>query len=334
MRGRAPAQHRALAGGQDSGQIGGLECWEPGARRGRRRGVRGAGALLHAPLDLSRRHTSTRGAAPASPPRAGRSRSAPILRSTVLPGVPIRSPKQDGRELAPGAGRSPAGSASLRRHVRLQSRRRGGRDHGRGDRSGDRLRRHPSRPQGREAGVRGHGPREGPSGDRGAARQPGLEGEDHPGGRRPPARGDPRAHHRHDRVRRLRRRGLRDRGRARADGDQADGLRRARRGHAGPRDPRVEHLVAVRHRDGGGHAPAGQGLRLPLLLPRLDDAADRGDRGRGDLGRDAPGGLQLRPGDPQDGGPLRRGAGLRREPDPASRRCPRSGGSPRRRTST
>ena len=41
--------------------------------------------------------------------------------------------------------------------------------------------------------------------------------------------------------------------------DQAGGLRRARRGHARPRDPRVEHVVAVDHRDGRGHAAAGQG---------------------------------------------------------------------------
>ena len=53
-------------------------------------------------------------------------------------------------------------------------------------------------------------------------------------------------HHRHHRLRGLRRRGLRDRGRARADGDQAVGVRRARRGHAGPRDPRVEHLARSR----------------------------------------------------------------------------------------
>ena len=147
--------------------------------------------------------------------------------------------------------------------------------------------------------------------------EPGEEGEDQPGGRRPPARGDPRAHHGDDRLRRLRRRGLRDRGRARADGDQADGLRRARRGHPGPRDSGVEHLVAVDHGDGRGHAAARQGLRLPLLLSRLDDAADRGDRGGRDLRRDASGRGQLRAGDPQDGGPLRRGARLRGESDPA-----------------
>ena len=57
-------------------------------------------------------------------------------------------------------------------------------------------------------------------------------------------------------------------------------------------------------------------VRLPLLLPGVDDAPDRGDRGRGDLRGDDPGRRQLRPADPQDADPLRRGAGLRRQPDP------------------
>ena len=60
----------------------------------------------------------------------------------------------------------------------------------------------------------------------------------------------------------------------------------------------------------------GQGVRLPLLLSGLDDAADRGDRGRRDLRRDDAGGHELRPGAPQDRHPLRRGAGLRRQPHP------------------
>ena len=55
--------------------------------------------------------------------------------------------------------------------------------------------------------------------------------------------------HGHHLLRRLRRRRLRDRGGSGADGDQAERLRRARRGHARPRDPRVEHLLAVDHRD-------------------------------------------------------------------------------------
>ena len=78
----------------------------------------------------------------------------------------------------------------------------------------------------------------------------------------------------------LRRRRLRHRGRARADGDQAGRVRRARRRHPRPRDPRLQHLVAVDHRDGRGDQPARQGRRLSLLLPGLGDAADRGHRGR------------------------------------------------------
>ena len=54
---------------------------------------------------------------------------------------------------------------------------------------------------------------------------------------------------------------------------------RARRGHARPRDPRLEHLVAVDHRDGRGDAAPRQGRRLPLLLPGLGDAAARDRRG-------------------------------------------------------
>ena len=57
-----------------------------------------------------------------------------------------------------------------------------------------------------------------------------------------------------------------------------------------------------------GHRAPRQGRGLPLLLPGLDDAADRGDRGRGDLRGDAPGHHQLRPADPQD----RRSAAARR----------------------
>ena len=68
--------------------------------------------------------------------------------------------------------------------------------------------------------------------------------------------------------------------------DQADGARRARRRHAGPRDPRLEHLLAVDHRDGRSDAAPRQGDRLPLLLPRLGDAARRDRRGRRDLARD------------------------------------------------
>ena len=178
------------------------------------------------------------------------------------------------------------------------------------------------------------GPREGQGRDERPARPPREEGEDHPGAGRRAGRRDPRPHHRHDRVRGLRRRRLRDRGRAGADEDQAGRVRRARRGHAGPRDPRLEHLGAVDHRDGRGHQPRRQGLRLPLLLPRVDDAPDRGDRGRRDLRGDHAGRLQLRPADPQAADPLRRGARLRRQPHPQLRRSPRSGRPWPRRAST
>ena len=120
------------------------------------------------------------------------------------------------------------------------------------------------------------GPRGGARRHRGPGRPAGREGEADRGAGRRPARGGHRPDHRHDHLRRVRRRRLRHRGRARADGDQAGRLRRARRRHARPRDPRLEHLVAVDHRDRRGDAAARQGRRLPLLLPGLGDAADRG----------------------------------------------------------
>ncbi len=55
---------------------------------------------------------------------------------------------------------------------------------------------------------------------------------------------------------------------------------------------------------------------LPLLLARVLHAADRGHRGRGDLAGDRPGGGQLRAGDQEDAGPLRRVPGLRGQPHP------------------
>ena len=53
---------------------------------------------------------------------------------------------------------------------------------------------------------------------------------------------------------------------------------RARRGDARPRDPRLQHLLALDHRDGRGDAAARQGRRLPLLLSGLGDAAGRDHR--------------------------------------------------------
>ena len=67
----------------------------------------------------------------------------------------------------------------------------------------------------------------------------------------------------------------------------------------GPRDPRLQHLVALDHRDGRRDPAAGEGRRLPLLLPGLGDAAGRDHRGRGHRPRGRPGRLQLRPGDPK-----------------------------------
>ena len=87
-------------------------------------------------------------------------------------------------------------------------------------------------------------------------------------------------------------------------------------GHARPRDPRLEHLLAVDHRDRRSDAAPGEGRRLPLLLPGVDHAADRDRRGRGDLGRDGQRGGHVRAGDPQAADHLRRGPRLRRQPHP------------------
>ena len=98
------------------------------------------------------------------------------------------------------------------------------------------------------------------------------------------ARGDPRPDHGHHRVRGLRRRRLRDRGRARADGDQAGGVRRARRAS------RPGHAILASNTSALSITEMGEAttrpdkvVRLPLLLPGVGDAADRGHRGRGDL---------------------------------------------------
>src|SRR5207245_2341 len=84
------------------------------------------------------------------------------------------------------------------------------------------------------------------------------------------------------------RRRLRDRGGAGEDGDQAAGVRPARRRRAGARDPRLEHLLAVDLRDRRRHVAARPGDWLSLLLPRLRDAPDRDRRGGGDLRRADP----------------------------------------------
>ncbi len=108
-----------------------------------------------------------------------------------------------------------------------------------------------------------------------------------------------------------------DRGGAGEDGDQAGGLPRARRGHPRPRDPRLQHLLALDHRDRrrrrcapdkvvGFHFfyPASV---MPLVEVIVGEDTSRGDRHRR---------LQLRPGDQEAADRLRRGARLRRQPHP------------------
>ena len=85
---------------------------------------------------------------------------------------------------------------------------------------------------------------------------------------------------------------------------------------------------------GDDHQPARQGRRLPLLLAGVLHAADRGHRGRGHLAGDRPGRGQLRPGDPQDAGALRRVPGLRGQPHPRLDGVARSGATRTRPAST
>jgi enoyl-CoA hydratase/3-hydroxyacyl-CoA dehydrogenase len=87
----------------------------------------------------------------------------------------------------------------------------------------------------------------------------------------------------------------------------------------GPRDPRVEHELAVDLRDRRRHAAPREGRRLPLLLPRLGHAADRDRRGRGDRRRHDAGRGDLRAGDQEEPDHLPRGPGLRGQPDPQRR---------------
>ena len=114
----------------------------------------------------------------------------------------------------------------------------------------------------------------------------------------------------------LRRRRLRDRGGARADGDQAGGVRRARRRTPG-------HAMLASNTSSLSITEIAEATlrpdkvdRLSLLLPGLDHAADRDRRGRGDLRRDGQRGGHVRADDPQAADHLRRGARLRRQPHP------------------
>ena len=115
---------------------------------------------------------------------------------------------------------------------------------------------------------------------RGPDRPPGQEGQAHRGAGRRAGRRDPRPHRRAPRPTT-----------ASATSTSSSrpcpsAWRSSRRSSPSstrsprPRDPRLEHLVAVDHRDRRGHAAPRQGRRLPLLLPGVDHAADRDRPGR------------------------------------------------------
>ena len=136
-----------------------------------------------------------------------------------------------------------------------------------------------------------------------------------------------------DRLRRLRRRRLRDRGGAGEDGDQAGGLRRARRGHPRARDPRLQHLVALDHRDGRRDPAPRQGGRLPLLLPGVGDAAGRDRRGRGHLRETVQAAYNFAQAIRKQPITCARGPRLRRQPHPELAPSARSGARRRSRGS-
>ena len=217
----------------------------------------------------------------------------------ALPGVPVAGTR--------AVHRSAQGALSTM--FVFKSRRRRRRHDGRRDRPDARRRRPAGRAQGRRPEVRRPGPREGPPGHRGPA----------PGPRRRRRR-SPRSRPRQKLEHTL---GLIT-GTTDYDGfGDVDFVVEAvperieikRQVFAeldaatpGSRDPGQQHLLALDHRDGRRDAAARQGGRLPLLLSRLGDAADRGGRGRGDLRGDDADDRQLRAADPQDADPLRRGA--------------------------
>ena len=135
MRGRAPAEQRALPRRRPGRW---LRCWGRGGRRGRRRGAHGSDRRSATRHRICSSVTPARSSSERVTTPWRRSRSAPIPRSTVLPNRDIHPLSRTVAKLAPSVpahrqtGRvAAAASASLRRHVRLQSRRGGGRDHGR-----------------------------------------------------------------------------------------------------------------------------------------------------------------------------------------------------------
>ena len=142
--------------------------------------------------------------------------------------------------------------------------------------------RHPRRPQGHRPEVRRPRPREGPRGDQGPARPAGLEGEAHPGAGRRAARGG----HGPDRRARPPTTAFGDVDFVIEAAPEKMEIKQAVFAELdevtpGPRDPRLQHLVAVDHRDGRRDPAAREGRRLPLLLPGVGDAAGRDHRGRG-----------------------------------------------------
>ena len=117
------------------------------------------------------------------------------------------------------------------------------------------------------------------------------------------------------RLRRLRRRRLRDRGRAGEDGAQARGLR-------GPGRRTPGHAILASNTSGLSITEIGEITLRPDQVVGFHffgrrRAADRGDRGRRHVAGDGAGRGELRAGDAQDAGPLRRVPGFVHDPSTA-----------------
>ena len=224
-------------------------------------------------------------------------------------------------------------------HVRVQGGRRRRRHDGRRDRPGDRRRRHPGRAQGRRAAVRRPGAREGalavagrastPASSRPAERDRSLSADHAPA----------------TDYERLRRRRLRDRGGARADRAQAGGAspsstRSRRATRSSPRTPpRCRSPRSARRRAAPTRWSASTSS-IPASVMRLIEVIEGEDT--------SPETVQVAFNFAQairkTADPLRRGARVRRQPDPqlerlralaraGGDRCRRRGDRPDRRES-
>ena len=218
------------------------------------------------------------------------------------------------------------------RHVRIQSRRRRRRHDGRRNRPGDQLRRHPSSPQGHRPEVRRQGLDK--AGEVSQIQTGSLVKKE----KITQEQADQQVEEILGRITgttdydELRRRRLRDRGRARSAWTSS------RRSSPTSMPSTPGHAILASNTSGLSITEMGDAtLRpdkvvgfhffWPASMMRLIEVIE----GEDDLRGHAPDRDQLRAGDPQDAGALRRGPGLRRQPHPDVGAPPRSGARSRSR---